>query len=58
VRITGLALVTVSFVIGIGSSATGAVEKVVLSALIVGSIVVAAQVSKFATRTRERLQRR
>jgi hypothetical protein len=51
-----LALVTISFVIGIGSSATGAAEKLVLLALIAGCIFVAAQVSKFATRTRERLQ--
>lgn len=53
-----LALVTVSSIIGIGGSATGAVEKLVLLALIAGCIFVAALVSKFATRTVERLQRR
>jgi hypothetical protein len=53
-----LALVTISFVIGLGGSATGAAEKLVLLALIAGCILVAAQVSKSATRARERLQRR
>ena len=53
-----LALVAISSVIGIGGSATGAVEKLVLLALIAGCIFVAALVSKFATRTVERLQRR
>ena len=51
-----LALVTIPAIIGIGGSATGAVEKVVLLALIAGCIVVAALVSKVATRTVERLQ--
>ena len=53
-----LALVAISSVIGIGGSATGTVEKLVLLALIAGCIVVAALVSKLATRTVERLQRR
>jgi len=53
-----LALLTVSFVISVGSSETGAAEKLVLLALIAGCIFVAARVSKFATRTQERLRRR
>jgi uncharacterized membrane protein len=53
-----LALLTISFVIGIGTSATGAAEKLVLLALIAGCIFVAAQVAKRAARTRERRQRR
>lgn len=53
-----LALVTISLVIAIGRPATGAVEKLGLLALIAGCIFVAALVSKFATRTVERLQRR
>jgi UPF0716 family protein affecting phage T7 exclusion len=53
-----LALVTISFVIDIGSSATGAAEKLVLLALIAGCFFVAAQVWKLATRTRRQLQRR
>ena len=52
-----LALFTISLVIGIGSPGTGAVEKVALLALIVGCIVVAAQVSKWATKARERSSR-
>jgi hypothetical protein len=53
-----LTLVAISSVIGIGGSGTGAVEKLALLALIAGCILVAALVSKFATRTVERLQRR
>lgn len=53
-----LALVAISSVIGIGGSATGAVEKLVLLALIAGCIFAAALVSTFATRMAARLQRR
>ena len=52
-----LALFTISFVIGIGASETGAVEKVVLLALIAGCVFLAAKASTFATRAQERLQR-
>lgn len=53
-----LAVFVISLVIGIGSAGTGAAEKFVLLALVAGCIFVAAQVSKLATRTRERLPRR
>ena len=53
-----LALFAISFVIGIASLGTGAAEKIALLALIAGCIFAAAQISKSATRTRERLQRR
>lgn len=53
-----LATFTISFVIGVGRPETGAVEKVVLLALIAGCVVLAAKVSIFATRAQERLQRR
>ena len=52
-----LATFVISFVIGVGSSETGAVEKVALLALIVGCVALAAKVSTFAARALERLQR-
>jgi hypothetical protein len=52
-----LAFFTVSLVIGVGTSATGVIEKVVLLALIAGCVVAAAKVSTFATRAEARLQR-
>ena len=52
-----LATFVISFVIGVGSSETGAVEKVALLALIVGCVALAAKVSTFAARAQERLQR-
>ena len=58
VLIVVLALFTISLVIGIGSSESGAAEKLVMLALIAGCIVAAVQISKFATRTRGRIQRR
>jgi ABC-type arginine transport system permease subunit len=52
-----LAFFTVSLVIGVGTSETGVIEKVVLLALIAGCVVLAAKVSTFATKTQARLQR-
>jgi hypothetical protein len=52
-----LAFVTLSLVIGLGTSETGFLEKVVLLLLIAGCIFLAAKVSTFATRTEARLQR-
>lgn len=52
-----LAALAISFVIGVGDSKTGAVEKVALLALIAGCVVLAAKVSTFAARAQERLQR-
>lgn len=52
-----LATFTISLVIGVGSPETGAVEKVVLLALIAGCVVIAAKVSTVATRAQERLRR-
>ena len=52
-----LATFAISFVIGVGSSETGAVEKVALLALIVGCVALASMVSTFAARAQERLQR-
>jgi hypothetical protein len=52
-----LASVVVSLVIGLGTSGTGAIEKVVLLALIAGCVVLAAKVSTLATRVQVRLQR-
>ena len=53
-----LAFFTVSFVIGLASSETGAVEKVALIGLIVGCVFVAAKVSTMATTAQMWLQRR
>jgi membrane associated rhomboid family serine protease len=53
-----IAFFTVSFVIGLGSRDTGAVEKVALLALIAGCVFLAAKVSTLATKTQSRLQRR
>jgi hypothetical protein len=52
-----LALSTVTLVIGLGTSETGVVEKVVLLALIAGCVSLAAKVSTLATRAQARLQR-
>jgi hypothetical protein len=53
-----LALLTIALVIAIGGAETGPAEKLALLALIAGCIFLAAQVTKFATRTRRRIQRR
>ena len=52
-----IAVFTVSFIIGLGSSQTGVVEKVVLLALIAGCVVLAAKVSTLATKAQSRLHR-
>ena len=51
-----LAVFTVSLVIGLGTSGTGVIEKVVLLALIAGCVFLAAKVSELATRVQARLQ--
>ena len=52
-----LAFFAVSFVIGLGTPQTGAVERVVLLALIAGCVFLAAKVSTLATKAQTRLQR-
>jgi len=52
-----LAFFTVSLVIGVGTSGTGVLEKLILLVCIAGCVVMAAKVSTFATRTEARLQR-
>jgi hypothetical protein len=52
-----LAALAVSLVIGLGTSGTGAIEKVVLVALIAGCIYLAAKVSTIAATAQARLQR-
>jgi hypothetical protein len=52
-----LAFVTISLVIGLGTSGTGVIEKVVLLALIAGCVYLAAKVSTLATKAQARLQR-
>ena len=52
-----IAFLTLSFIIGLGSPETGAVEKVVLLALIAGCVFLAAKVSTLATKAESRLQR-
>jgi hypothetical protein len=52
-----LVFLTISLVIGLGSSGTGVIEKVVLLALIAGCVFLAAKVSTLATWTQARLQR-
>ena len=52
-----LVFFTISLVIGLGTSGTGVIEKVVLLALIAGCVFLAAKVSTLATRTQARLQR-
>jgi Ca2+/Na+ antiporter len=52
-----IAFFTVSFVIGLGTPKTGAIEKVVLLALIAGCVFLAAKVSRLATKAQMRLQR-
>ena len=52
-----LATFALSSVIGVGSSETGAVEKVALLALLVGCVGLAAKVSVLAGWAQERLQR-
>ena len=53
-----LALLTISFVIGVGRPETGPVEKVVLLALVAGCVFLAARVSSWAADAQERLGRR
>ena len=52
-----LATFTISLIVGLGSSETGAVEKVTLLAAITGCVVIAAKVSTLATRAQQLLQR-
>ena len=52
-----LALLTLSFVVGIGTSTTGMTEKVVLLGLIAACVYRAARVSTGTRRLQERLQR-
>ena len=52
-----IAFFTVSLVVGLGTPETGAIEKVVLLALIAGCVFLAAKVSTLATRAQARLQR-
>jgi hypothetical protein len=52
-----LAALAVSLVIGLGTSGTGVIEKVVLLALMAGCVYLAAKVSTFAARAQARLQR-
>jgi hypothetical protein len=52
-----LAFFTVSLVIGLATSETGVIEKVVLLALIAGCVFLAAKVSTLATRAQARIQR-
>ncbi len=44
-----LATFTITFVIGVGRPETGAIEKIVLLALVAGCVVLAANVSMWAT---------
>jgi hypothetical protein len=53
-----LATFAISFIIGLGRSDTGAVERVVLLALVVGCVILASRVTTYAARAQERLQRR
>jgi hypothetical protein len=53
-----LAILTISFVIGVARPETGAIEKSVLLALIAGCVVLAAKVSTLAARAQERLLQR
>lgn len=48
-----LAAFAISFVIGVGSSDTGAMEKVALLALIAGCVVLAAKVFTFAAHVQQ-----
>jgi hypothetical protein len=52
-----LVYLTVLFVVGLGTSETGLIEKVVLLALIAGCVFVAAKVSTMATKAQARFQR-
>jgi hypothetical protein len=52
-----LAFLTVSLVIGLGTSETGVIEKAVLVVLMAGCVFLAAKVTTFATRAQARLQR-
>jgi hypothetical protein len=52
-----LAALAASLVIGLGTSGTGAIEKVVLVTLIAGCIYLAAKVTTFAARAQARPQR-
>ena len=57
VVIIALAFMAISFVIGIGTSSTGLLEKVVLLALIGGCIYAAAGVSTLSERFVHRIDR-
>ena len=50
-----LALFALSFIVGIATPQTGAIEKVVLVALFVGCVFAAAQVTKLSSRLQERV---
>ena len=52
-----LACFAISFVIGLGTPETGALEKAVLLALIAACVFLAAKVSTIADKTKARLQR-
>jgi len=52
-----LALVTISSIIGLATPDTGAVEKVVLVAVIVGCFLLAAKIATWSTRAQARLSR-
>ena len=52
-----LAAFAISFIVGIATPETGAVEKVVLVALSVGCVFAAAQVTNLALRLQERAPR-
>jgi hypothetical protein len=51
-----LALLAISFVIGIGTSSTGVLEKVVLLSLIGGCVYAAAKISSLSERMVQRLR--
>ena len=55
--ILALALLTVSFVVGVGTASTGLLEKVVLLALLVGSVYAAARVTLISDRIIHRIER-
>jgi hypothetical protein len=49
-----IGLFVISFVIGIGSPETGAVEKLALVALLVGCVLAAVQITKWASTLQKR----
>jgi hypothetical protein len=52
-----IAVFAISFIVGIATPETGAVEKVVLAALFVGCVFAATQVTNLASRLQERVPR-